>query len=311
MTAAYCLFRFSHVPSHCSPPSYPLAGQQLEKQFEAGRDEFKDFESSKPEPKSREVPQWELLSKLVPPREQVDELKKEMQQAASKMRAKQANTWGKVVSIFNPSPGRYQKPTSSDLTAPQLKQAKKGKLAQPQDMHSLTYLLLSHLVRAGKLSNREFGKSVALYSSQGCEVQPWHIDFSDEPNPTPRSRKAKLSAEAEQRHKWKVRYQQLDGIRGMRKKPLGVFWALEEGCKIMLAGPHGEAVEVCLEVGDVLLFDGDLVHAGAAYPDSDNIRMHVYLYAEGIERPGKGTWLVPEFVPTREVQWHSKNRSRT
>jgi len=53
---------------------------------------------------------------------------------------------------------------------------------------------------------------------------------------------------------------------------------------------------------------GPGARGGAAYPDSDNIRMHVYLYAEGIERPGKGTWRVPEFVPTREVQWHSKER---
>ena len=122
-----------------------------------------------------------------------------------------------------------------------------------------------------------------------------------------------MSGEASKAEReWAVRVEQLEGIRGLqdREKPLGVFWALEKGCKIMLAGPDGEAVEVCLQRGDVLLFEGDLVHAGAAYPNSDNIRMHVYLYARGINKPGKGTWLVPEFVPTREVQWHSRKRSR-
>ena len=63
-----------------------------------------------------------------------------------------------------------------------------------------------------------------------------------------------------------------------------------------------------LELGDVLLFQGDLVHTGAAYPDKANLRMHVYLYAVGIERPGKGSWLVPEFIPTRHVSWHSSQR---
>lgn len=287
-----------------------MAGH-MEKEYESGgregsknKFEIKSIQTEKLPQRSRQIPQWELLSKLVPPPEQVSQLKQELKEAASKIRTKGAQREGEVESIFNPSPGRYQKQTSPDLTPQQCKSAKEGKLKKPESMHQLTYLLLMHLVKAKKLSEREFGKSVALYSSPGCEMQDWHIDFSDDPKPT---KKAKLSAEGSEAgmHEWAVRYQQLEGIRGMGKKPRGVFWALEKGCKIMLAGPHGEAVEVCLQVGDVLLFDGDLVHAGAAYPDTDNIRMHVYLYAEGIVRPGKGTWFVPEFVPTKQISWQS------
>ena len=260
------------------------------------------------------MPRWELLSRLPPPREQVSQLKQQMREAVSRMRAKGIEKKDSgVVPIFNPSPGRYQMQTSPDLSARDCKRAREGTLPQPAKMDPLTFLLLMHLCKAGKLSKRRFGKSVALYSYQGCEVQPWHIDFSDKPKPKPQSKKAKVGVSGEAskaEREWAVRVEQLEGIRGLqdREKPLGVFWALEKGCKIMLAGPGGEAVEVCLEEGDVLLFDGDLVHAGAAYPDCDNIRMHVYLYAEGIVPPGGGTWFVPEFVPTRHVVWHSRQR---
>ena len=45
----------------------------------------------------------------------------------------------------------------------------------------------------------------------------------------------------------------------------------------------GTSVEACdkvlleLEQGDVLVFRGDMVHAGAAY-ESRNVRMHVYVW---------------------------------
>ncbi len=88
------------------------------------------------------------------------------------------------------------------------------------------------------------GKSVGLYSLKGCEHQPWHTDY----NPNKRKRDT-LS------------------IRELRdsQKPKGVIWAVEKGTRLMVVGENGESVEVHLEVGDVLIFDGDLVHAGAAY----------------------------------------------
>lgn len=254
-----------------------------------------------------------LREKVMPPHEQVDELKSQLSRAVSRMQARQAEAEGAVRSIFNTSPGRYQMQTSPDLSAEQSASARKHKLEQPRNMHPLTYLLLVALAKAGELETREFGKSVALYSSEGCEVQEWHLDFSDKlkHNPVKRVRGGSSRGDAQETHpSWEERLQQIETIRDMqdRQKPQGVFWALEDGCKIMLAGPEGEAVEVCLERGDVLLFDGDLVHAGAAYPASDNVRMHVYLYARGVNKPAGNTWNIPEFVPTRVVQWHSGQR---
>ena len=41
-----------------------------------------------------------------------------------------------------------------------------------------------------------------------------------------------------------------------------------------------------LRVGDVLIFRGDLVHAGAALTgDVENVRIHAYLDVEGVVRP--------------------------
>ena len=99
-------------------------------------------------------------------------------------------------------------------------------------------------------------------------------------------------------------------IRDLRdgKKPKGVFWAIEEGTRLMVVGPEGESVEVHLEKGEVLIFDGDLVHAGAAYVKS-NVRVHVYLYACGVPKPNGNTHMVPGFVPVSKVHVLSVDRA--
>ena len=61
----------------------------------------------------------------------------------------------------------------------------------------------------------------------------------------------------------------------------------------MVAGPEGIAFEITLSAGEVLIFDGDLVHAGAAYPNCANTRVHMYLFVMGETRPLGGTWKVP------------------
>ena len=131
---------------------------------------------------------------------------------------------------------------------------------------------------------RELGKSVALHSDAGCEMQDWHMDF----NPLCK----------------RVRGQERECIRDLKalEMPLGVFWAVEQGCKIMLVGPDGESVELRLELGDVLIFQGDLVHAGAAYLDGANMRVHTYLYASRVSKPVSDTYKLDDkvaFVPTR------------
>lgn len=48
-------------------------------------------------------------------------------------------------------------------------------------------------------------------------------------------------------------------------------------------------MQIKLNKGDVLIFRGDLVHAGAACPgEMENVRIHAYLDAAGIQRPKHG-----------------------
>ena len=97
----------------------------------------------------------------------------------------------------------------------------------------------------------------------------------------------------------------------MRRKPRGVLWALRDGTRLMLAGAEGVAIEVTLSAGEVLIFDGDLVHAGAAYPHEQNTRVHMYLYARGGARPRGTSWMVPGFKPRHIVKWHSHSTTFT
>ena len=60
--------------------------------------------------------------------------------------------------------------------------------------------------------------------------------------------------------------------------PRGVVLACEDGARLVVFRDvhdmEGQYVE--LNAGDVLLFDGDVLHAGALY-EKDNLRLHVYL----------------------------------
>ena len=75
----------------------------------------------------------------------------------------------------------------------------------------------------------------------------------------------------------------------------------------MVAGPEGTAIEVIMRRGEVLLFDGDLVHAGAAYPECANTRIHLYIFAKG-PRPRGQTYKVPSFQPSRVLVWDMVSR---
>lgn len=48
---------------------------------------------------------------------------------------------------------------------------------------------------------------------------------------------------------------------------------------------------VALSAGDVLVFRGDLVHAGSAY-DAENVRLHMYLDSAHVPREPNRTWLI-------------------
>ena len=68
----------------------------------------------------------------------------------------------------------------------------------------------------------------------------------------------------------------------------GAGWDVRWGCE---RPPPSPGVEVHIEVGDILLFDGDVVHAGAAYT-SANTRLHVYLDVAGVGHEANTTYLV-------------------
>lgn len=53
-----------------------------------------------------------------------------------------------------------------------------------------------------------------------------------------------------------------------------------------------EAFVVHLDPGDVLVFRGDLIHAGAEY-ESHNCRIHAYLDTPCVSRKGNRTWYPP------------------
>jgi ectoine hydroxylase-related dioxygenase (phytanoyl-CoA dioxygenase family) len=96
--------------------------------------------------------------------------------------------------------------------------------------------------------------------------------------------------------------------------PLGCLIALEPGTKLIvwpksirlscmneyLRSEHIEhiggpikSIEITLNPGDVLIFRGDLVHAGAAYNAKKN-RVHVYLDSSVVARSDNTTWFPDE-----------------
>jgi hypothetical protein len=88
-----------------------------------------------------------------------------------------------------------------------------------------------------------FGDAVLLRSEVGCSQQQWHRDFST------------------------------DALKKCSMRPIGVVLAIEDGARLSILGEP----DVKLSRGDCLVFDGLCIHAGSAYPDAVNYRVHVYL----------------------------------
>jgi ectoine hydroxylase-related dioxygenase (phytanoyl-CoA dioxygenase family) len=66
--------------------------------------------------------------------------------------------------------------------------------------------------------------------------------------------------------------------------------ALQSGTRLIVYDEDSRRdVSVPLGPGDVLVFDGDVAHAGAWYA-SVNTRVHMYLDVEGVERAKDFTW---------------------
>ena len=100
------------------------------------------------------------------------------------------------------------------------------------------------------------GEVTVLHSRAGCREQPWHTDFD------------------------------ADACARAALKPLGLLWAIEPGTRFLI---HPET-HIELEMGDVLVFEGGCVHAGAAYPDRANTRVHMYIDSDAVRRQRNMTY---------------------
>ena len=127
--------------------------------------------------------------------------------------------------------------------------------ASLEESNDLVRRLMSVLKAHGLLSGRTADSPVVLLSQKGCQQQQFHTDY----NPA-------HCAEA-------------------RVKPLGVILAAQDGAKWVTPRET-----VHLDQGDVLVFDGDVVHAGGAY-ENENIRCHLYLDSCDVIRTINTTYL--------------------
>ena len=120
--------------------------------------------------------------------------------------------------------------------------------------------LIPRLVRAlehhAVVGDRTPGLAVAVHSFPGCKRQQWHRDYDER------------------------------ACAAAKVKPRGVLVALEDSTK--LSTPSGD---IPMSTGDVLIFDGDFVHAGAAY-DMENTRVHMYLDSASVPLPRNMTYLI-------------------
>lgn len=102
--------------------------------------------------------------------------------------------------------------------------------------------LVSHNIYNPEKGDVSLGDWTVLVSHPGCQQQHMHSDYD-------RKRVAELSDDL---------------------KPFGAVIALQDNTKLVLVDST-----VVFNRGDILVFRGDTVHAGASYDDY-NVRVHVY-----------------------------------
>jgi hypothetical protein len=109
----------------------------------------------------------------------------------------------------------------------------------------------------GVMYGRTFGPSVVLHSYKGCKKQKWHTDYD------------------------------VEDCKNIRKKPKSVIIAIENRTVLDVLNTE----QIVLQRGDMIVFDGDLVHAGSAYITKDNTRIHMYLDSVDVERVENTTYI--------------------
>ena len=116
--------------------------------------------------------------------------------------------------------------------------------------------LKSALNKINVSNDRQMTDVVTLYSKPGCLPQRYHRDYDHHL------------------------------LFGLKTKPRGVIFALEDFTYFKTPNKI-----YTLYSGDILVFDGDLIHAGAGY-DKENVRIHAYLDVDDIYREKNRVWFV-------------------
>ena len=116
------------------------------------------------------------------------------------------------------------------------------------------------LQEAGFSKDYSLSEFNVIHSLPGCVAQKMHWDY----DPTV------------------VRYK--------RRKPCSAILALSAGARLYVRDTHlGMDVTVLIPPGAIMIFDGDVAHAGASYA-GPNTRVHLYLDVPGVARDQDYTW---------------------
>jgi hypothetical protein len=160
----------------------------------------------------------------------------------------------------------------------------KKRVQVPTDNAPFKNALVNRLAR--DFPHHKVDSMVALLSKPGCKAQLAHTDY------TP----ATLSNATDQNMPFACLVALVDGT------PFDVW---PGAIRFDFARSY-KPMKVKLNKGDVLIFRGDLVHAGAACGEVGNVRIHAYLDAVGVKRPKHGdgveeTHFIEKGIEEREI----------
>jgi len=123
--------------------------------------------------------------------------------------------------------------------------------------HRIKKKLREFLIEHKWLRNRSMGTTVVMHSKAQCAKQHWHTDFDP------------------------------DMCKSAQVKPLGVLFALQDNTSLNI---H-KRKKIDLKRGEMLLFSGDVIHAGSHY-DNENTRIHIYLDSNEVKRQRNKTFII-------------------
>lgn len=138
---------------------------------------------------------------------------------------------------------------------------------------------LTDTIGAGADTGRRATDCVILESLPGCQMQAAHVDYV--PNP------ALLDTTDET--------VPLLAVAALQGDTTLDVWPeshrLLRRARLTRHTPHVKRETVHLAAGDVIVFRGDLIHAGSAY-ERHNLRIHVYMDHPSVPRPPNKTWVI-------------------